>query len=112
MLTYSSIVHFRKLLFVIMLVNLASKPIFNIIILNFISLAMMIVMGYTESLKNKSDNQKDLANEGFILVYTYHMYIFTDFVPDLSARTAVGKALIYFSMMSLAINFTVSINRT
>ena len=42
---------------------------------------MMIVIGYTEPIKNKIANHIYLLNEAFVLIFTYHMYSFTDFMP-------------------------------
>ena len=47
---------------------------------------MLIVLGYTEPSIKIADNRLSLANEMFVLLITYHLYQFTEFMTDLDAR--------------------------
>ena len=50
----------------------------------------------------------EMLNEVFVLVYTYHLYLFTDFMPNLEVRLTVGTILIYFAMFNIALNLGAS----
>ena len=69
---------------------------------------MMTVIGYTEPMKNKSANYMELINEAFVLIFTYHMYSFTDFMPYLDNRMLVGKILVYFAILNIVLNVVVA----
>lgn len=43
-------------------------------------------------------------DEMFVLIYTYHLYLFTDFMNDTKIREIIGKVLIYISSSNIAIN--------
>ena len=65
---------------------------------------MIIVSGYTEPMTEISAGRLELLNEVFVLFITYHLYQFTDFMPDLAVRDIVGKSLIYTTFANVAIN--------
>jgi hypothetical protein len=65
---------------------------------------MMIITGFTNPMINKMSNTLDLANEAFILLVTYHLYQFTDFMTDLEMRTNVGLSMILFTVLSVLIS--------
>ena len=47
---------------------------------------MILVLGYTEPMRSHNQNRLEMLNEVFVLVYTYHLYLFTDFMPNLEVR--------------------------
>ena len=65
---------------------------------------MIIVSGYTEPMTEISAGRLELLNEVFVLFITYHLYQFTDFMPDLAVRDVVGKSIIYTTFANVAIN--------
>ena len=50
----------------------------------------------------------ELVNEVFVLIYTYHLYLYTDFMTDLEVRGIMGKVLVYVSMLNIAVNLGAS----
>ena len=68
---------------------------------------MMAVIGFTEPMNNKLLNLMELVNEAFILLFTYHLYLFTDFMSNLDHRMLFGKILVYFTMLNITLNFVV-----
>ena len=64
----------------------------------------MTVIGYTEPMTSISANIMNLINEAFVLLFTYHLYQFTEFMPDLNNRLVVGKSLTYLSIINVALN--------
>ena len=65
---------------------------------------MMVVIGYTEPMKNQLLNNMELLNETFILLFTYHMYLFTDFMTYLDHRMLFGKILVYFTLLNITLH--------
>jgi hypothetical protein len=45
-------------------------------------------------------------NEFFVLLINYHLIIFSDWVPDGSARETMGYSLISITLLNIAINFS------
>ena len=46
-----------------------------------------------------------MTNEMFVLLTTYHLYQFTDFLPDLDTRDLVGLSIVYITFLNLGLNF-------
>ena len=72
---------------------------------------MMYVIGFTEPFKNKLANMMELVNEAFVLIFTYHMYTFTDFMPYLENRVLMGKILVYLAIFNIGLNIIVAIEQ-
>jgi len=66
---------------------------------------MIILIGYVTPFINKKMNTMELVNEAFVLLITYHLYTFTDFMPDVKTRELVGKSLIVVTISSIVVNF-------
>jgi hypothetical protein len=49
----------------------------------------------------------ELINEVFVLLTTYHLYQFTEFMTDLNNRSLVGKSLTFFTIVNVIINIGV-----
>ena len=51
----------------------------------------------------------EVFNEAFILVFTYHFFCFTDFMPHLENRMLVGKSLVVIAIIDIALNLYVGL---
>ena len=49
----------------------------------------------------------NLINEAFVLALTYHLYQFTDFMTDLTARDWVGQSMVYITFFNVGLNIAV-----
>lgn len=65
---------------------------------------MIIMTGLLEPFIYKSDYHWALMNETFIIVINYHMFTFTDWVPDGVTRQIVGYSLIGLASLQTLIN--------
>ena len=54
----------------------------------------------------------DLLNEGFILLVTYHLYQFTEFMADLQMRNYTGLSMIAITVLSVLLNIGVVVVQT
>ena len=64
----------------------------------------MIITGFTNPMISRSSNILDLINEASILLVTYHLYQFTDFMTDLDMRTNVGYSMILITVLSVLLS--------
>ena len=71
-----------------------------------------MITGYTQPMKNATDNRMELTNEAFVLVYTYNLYLFTDFMPNIEVRALVGQGLVIIAMLNVSLNLGTVILRT
>jgi hypothetical protein len=49
----------------------------------------------------------ELINEAFVLLMTYHLYQFTEFMTDLPNRSLVGKSMTVLTISNVLINIGV-----
>ena len=56
---------------------------------------------------DKVSNTMDLVNEAFVLLSTYHLYQFTEFMPHLDERSLVGRSLMFIIIINVALNLGV-----
>ena len=47
---------------------------------------MLIVVGFVPPFKEKIMNRIELVNEFFVLLTNYHLFTFTEFLPDIELR--------------------------
>ena len=95
---------FRKLWLAIMIVFQTKPTVLCIFQVNFQALIMMAIVGYTQPMRDNIQNRMELLNETFVLVFTYHLYLFTDFMTNLELRSTIGKVLVYIVMFNIALN--------
>jgi hypothetical protein len=89
-LFYTTVSILRKLWLALIVVGLQRRSIASIFQINFQALLMMLVSGYTEPMEGKTAGRMELINEAFVLIITYHLYQFTDFMTNLGMRDLVG----------------------
>jgi hypothetical protein len=54
----------------------------------------------------------ELMNEVFVLLTTYHLYQFTDFMTDLDMRSNIGTSLIVCTILSVVLNLGIVVLTT
>lgn len=65
---------------------------------------MMIFLVCVKPLDQEVFNNLEMLNEIFILISSYFMYLFTDFVPDAEMRLQIG----WIYVMILSVNFAIN----
>jgi len=76
------------------------------------ALLTIIASGLTEPYNTVSANRMNLLNESFILLTTYHLYSFTDFMTDIEYRNYMGISLIVVTVTSILINIGIVVIST
>ena len=74
---------------------------------NVQALLMMIVSGYTEPMADRTASRMNQLNEAFTLLFTYHLYQFTEFMTDLINRDKVAKSLGAITILNILLNLVV-----
>ena len=95
-----------------MVVFMQDYPVFSIFMVNFHALLMMITSGTIEPVTEVVGNKMELFNEAFVLLTTYHLYQFTEFMTDLQNRSYVGKSLMILIIVNVLINIGVTVSQT
>jgi len=72
----------------------------------------MMASGLTEPYNTVSANRMDLLNESFVLLTTYHLYSFTDFMTDVDTRNYMGISLIVVTVTSILVNIGIVVIST
>ena len=54
---------------------------------------------------DKMNNFIQIINEMFILVATWSLFLFTNYVPDAERRYDYGRAFLYFLAVNFGLNF-------
>ena len=65
---------------------------------------MIIYLGQTEPLPGRFAMRMELFNEAMVSSITYHMFMFTDAMPQLEAQYAIGWSLVATLSTMLAVN--------
>lgn len=68
--------------------------------------------GLIEPMNSNVANKMDLVNEAFILMTTYHLYQFTEFMTDLDNRSYTGKSLMLLIIVDVLVNIGVVVVET
>ena len=76
----------RKLCLIYVVVYMQNMPVFSIFFVNFQAIFMMMVVGYVPPFKSRIMNNMELINEAFVLITNYHLFTFTNFLPDIETR--------------------------
>lgn len=100
---YFLIFCYRRLLIMITLVFVSSKCFqieFTILTIQF----TMLLMGKARPFRYPSQRRLEYFNEVIMLLWCYHMFIFTDFVPSMHIRFQMGYVLIVIVSTCLIVN--------
>lgn len=78
----------------------------------FTNQMVVMAIGLSSPFRYISDKYLELLNETNIMLCTYHMFLFTDFVSDPSARSKMGVSMIIFTLLNIGLNLGLLIYST
>jgi len=70
---------------------------------------VIIALGSADPFKMLSDRRIEYFNEAMLMITGYHLFCFTDFVPDAETRELVGLSLMVCTIFSVAVNLAVTL---
>ncbi len=79
---YNVIYMIRRLLIAIIAVFAKPIPFVQVIVIALHSLGVLLYISFVKPFEMPLLNYLEVFNEFCILIATYHLFIFTDFVPD------------------------------
>lgn len=56
---------------------------------------------------SKIENTMELVNQTFVLLVTYHLYMFTEFMTDMDARKIIGLSLMVTVLLNIVLSLGV-----
>ena len=79
----------------------------------FVTSTMMIV-GYLKvrPYREKFANKMEIFNETCLLLIGYHIFCFSEWVPDVATRYYVGFSCVFFVVLGLFVNFSAILRST
>jgi hypothetical protein len=105
--SYFPIFILRRLLFVLSSRINKEIHIDQILALNYMNLSMLMYQGHHLPLLTKFTNIIECMNEWLIVVVTWHLMLYTDFVPELQFQYVIGWSHVGFISISMFINVLV-----
>jgi hypothetical protein len=79
---YNVVFTTRRLIFAVVVTMLTNYPTFQIFILILKCVLIIIYLALVRPFVEPSQNLLEIVNEIFIIAISYHMFVFTMFVPD------------------------------
>ena len=86
------------------IVMMADYPVYNIMCSMIQILASMLLIGYIEPFKLKSDNYMLLMNESFVMLTAYNLICLTDFNAEQSNQFIMGYSMVGCTTLNMSIN--------
>ena len=68
---------------------------------------MSIYITYVKPFETPLLNYMEVFNEVCVLIATYHLFLFTDFVPDPELRYSIGWSIIGVTIVNIIVNMLV-----
>jgi len=66
-----------------------------------------IAIGSADPFKDATERKLEFFNETMIMIAGYHLFCFTDFVPDVKIREKVGLSLMACTIFCVVVNILV-----
>ena len=93
-MTYSLFFFYRRSMIITCLLYFNSMIITQFFIVTMTGLATMILLTNTQPFRSRSRNRAEILEEVVIMVTMYHIFCFTDFIPDAVTKHYIGYSLI------------------
>jgi hypothetical protein len=94
----------RRILILTLVFKLSNFSGLQIMFYQFLNLLCAIYYIYVKPHDSRLKNRIEMMNETFILIIGSHVFLFTNFVPDLAIQETIGKSVIFFICLNTALN--------
>ena len=98
---------FRRMFFITICFNLAQIPGVQIILVNLSNLASCVYYGKVKPFQTRFQTYLNLFNELLVTIVTWHMMLFTDFVPDQDIQYMLGWSMIIVICLNGLVNIVI-----
>ena len=96
---------FRRLVYAANIVFFAGSTILQIFVQFFCCLLMLLFFTYIHPMNQPFLNRMEMFNEVCLLICSYFLFAFTDFVPDANTRYMYGWAVIGVAVFNIGCNW-------
>ena len=91
---YPLFFHYRRLLIPLSVILFPSHIIVHYFTLVMTGVATIMMIGYAKPFQSKMRNMAEITEEVGTIVIMYHIFCFTDWIPDLEVRHNLGYSVI------------------
>ena len=88
-----------------LLMDREEDAIFQVLGIMFLNLASIIYLGQVRVFKTPVYNYFEAINEWFVAACTYHIVLFTEFVPSYEVQYSLGFSFIGMALIFVLVNF-------
>ena len=96
---------FRRLIYAMNIVFLKGSTVAQLFVQFFCCLMMLLFFIDVNPLNQPFLNRIEIFNEITLLVLSYFLFFFTDFVPSVYMRYALGWAFIFITVFNITVNW-------
>ena len=101
---YISYYYIRRLLLAATAVMLSHVLVVQLLIFKLSAISHLILIGYTHPFALKRHNYSEMMNEVSTLLIMYHIFCFTDWIPDPALQYNIGFSCLVFNFANLGLN--------
>ena len=109
MIIYTTLDLVRRILLAFVVVFATQVLWLQILVTTLSCLAMIVTIGYTKARLTNFDRRMDLFNEIKMLIITYHIMLFSPFVPDIPTQWKIGYSCSATLIIGILVNSTMVI---
>lgn len=97
----------RRIIIMLVLIFMFHAPFYQIICMVLLQLSVLMYLGHAKPFDRRGSNVQEFFNEWLNLVFTYHLFLFTDYVPDPDTRWGIGTSAITILILYMVINLII-----
>ena len=97
----------RRILFALGVIFLIDYPIFQIYLFIFPTLAVLMMVGLAEPLPTPAENKQEVYNNFTILILSYCLLCFTEFVAKPDTRYNMGYLMILLTIQNIVVSLII-----
>ena len=99
-----SIFCYRRFIEIILIIFAINYPWIQASVMTFKCILVVIIFGHSLPFHLPRDRRIEYFNEVSILICSYHLFLFTDFVDDADTRYQIGYSMIAFTSLNILVN--------
>ena len=104
LIKYISYYYIRRLALATTVVMLGHVLVIQFFIFIMTSIFQIILVGFIEPYENKRHNNTEIINEILTIFIMYHIFCFTEWVPDANVQYNLGYSCLVFNLMNIGFN--------
>lgn len=99
----------RRLLLIMVAIMLQDHPTFQVMIYILASELSLMYIVYFKPYDSLATNYNEIFNEACVLLFSYQLFIFTDFVSSIEVKAKMGYLMIFTILMNFGVNILIQL---